>query len=123
MNKTVLTDEESRKLIELGVNAGEGTFFPHPEGEYWQGEECGDICFTLEDLLAMLPKKITDRRNIYELRIGVTDCLFVDEQWYVEYKDSRTDIDELDTFRSADELIDAVYAEICFLKTNNIKEL
>lgn len=112
MNKTVLTDEESRRLIELGVNAGEGTFFPHPDGEYWQGDECGDICFTLEDLLSILPKKITDRRDIYNLNIGVNS----EDLWYAKYLNDHECWDSLNSYQDAHELCDCIYDMILWLK-------
>lgn len=120
MKKTVLTAEESARLIELGVDENLASIKFDFDSN---GNEIKELRFRLEYLLSILPKKITDRRNIYELRMGITDCIGADEQWFVEYKDSRTDIDELESFVSAEELIDAIYQEICWLKTGKVKEL
>ena len=98
--KTKLTTEQIERLYNLGLNV-----------------------INLDEMLSFLPKKITDRRNIYQLRMGITDCLSGDEHWYVVYKDSRTDIDDLESFQSAEEMIDAVYAMLCWLKTENIQTL
>lgn len=111
MNKFVLTAEESNTLFNLGVPMGEATVFD---------EDNDEILFTLQDLLSILPKKITDRRRICELRIWVDHY---SDNWCIKYTHD-TDVNDFeDSFVSADELIDAVYQEICFLKTENIKEL
>ena len=119
--KTVLNIEQSARLIELGVDKKLASLDKYDFDA--NGKEIVEYCFRLEDLLRILPKKITDRRKIYQLRMGITDCIIGDEHWYVVYKDSRTDVDELESFQSAEELIDAVYAILVWLKTNKIKEL
>lgn len=111
MNKFVLTAEESNTLFNLGVPMGEATVFD---------EDNNDILFTLQDLLSILPKKVSDRQRIYELEISVDHY---SDAWCVQYTHN-TDVNNLeDSFQSAEELIDAIYAEICFLKTENIKGL
>lgn len=120
--KRTLSIEQSARLIELGVD--------HPDA--WINEITRDIngdkfpprvedhIFSLIHLLSILPKKITDRQRIYELRIWVNHY---SDNWCIEYTHD-TDVNDFDdSFVSAEELIDAVYQEICFLKTNNIKEL
>lgn len=98
--KTILQQEQINRLHEFGFDA-----------------------VRLTDLLSILPKKISDRRRIYELRMGVTDCICADEQWYVEYKDSHNDMDELESFQAAEELIDAIFDMIVWIRTNEFKAL
>lgn len=116
--RTTLSIEQSARLIELGVPESVSTFqyckaFDNPDEQY-------PTIFRLEDLLRILPKKITDRQRIYELRIWVDHY---SDNWCIEYTHDYGCNDLDDSFVSAEDLIDAVYQEICFLKTENIKEL
>lgn len=108
MNKTVLTIEESLKLTSLGVPEGEATYL---------GDDNEEYVFTLTDLLSILPKKITDRRKVYNLTIGVNS----EDLWYVKYINSLDDWDSLNSYQDAEELCDCIYDMIVWLKEN--KEL
>lgn len=126
--KTTLTIEQSARLIELGADkelANVCADVPDCDKPEWNDPNAIDILesqcvFSLESLLAILPKKITDRQRIYDLRIWVDHY---SDNWCIEYTHDYGCNDLDDSFVSAEELIDAVYAEICFLKTNNVKEL
>ena len=113
--KTTLTIEESSRLIELGVDKCLANIVSANEPYY-----SDDVEFSLGALLSILPKKITDRRNIYRLQIGVTG---LEEIWYVRYIGGQYDSDELDTRQESDNLINAVYYMLCYLKENKIQEL
>lgn len=119
--KTTLSVEDSAKLIELGVSpALANVRFDYDKN----GNEIREYQFSLDCLLAILPKKITDRRVIYELRMGICNSLGGGEYWYIKYVNPFLDTDELESFQSAEELIDAVYQELCWIKQQeNVKEL
>ena len=97
--KTKLTTEQIERLYNLGLDV-----------------------INLDEMLSVLPKKITDRRKVYNIQIEISDCLDEDEKWYISYRNS-LDIDELESFQSAEELIDAIYNILVWLKTNKIQEL
>lgn len=97
--KTKLTTEQIERLYNLGLNV-----------------------INLDEMLSVLPKKITDRRKVYNLRIDISDCLDGNEKWCISYRNV-LDVDELETFQSAEDMIDAVYAMLCWLKTENIQTL
>lgn len=90
--KTKLTTEQIEHLYDLGLNV-----------------------INLVEMLSILPKKITDCRNIYNLEIGVCDS---DDWWTICYRNRITGMDDLDSYQESKELIDAVYDEIVFLKDN-----
>ena len=118
--KTSLNIEESKRLIKLGIDpdmASKEVIENIYQAEY---SDPIPVAFTLEDLLRILPKKITDRQRIYELRIWIDHY---SDNWCIEYVHDSLCNDFDDSFVSAEELIDAVYQEIVFLKTDGIKEV
>lgn len=94
--KTTLQQEQINKLHEFGIDA-----------------------VRLTDLLSILPKKITDRRSIYNLTIGVNS----EDLWYAKYINDLDNWDSLNSYQDAHELCDCIYDMIVWLKTKNIKEL
>ena len=115
--KTKLTIEQSKRLIELGVDKSLADIVSANEPYYPD-----DVEFSLGALFSILPKKITDRRKVYNLQIEISDCLDADDKWCILYRNS-LGIDELDSFQSAEELIDAIYNILVWLKENKIQEL
>lgn len=97
--KTKLTTEQIECLYNWGLNV-----------------------INLDEMLSVLPKKITDRRKVYNLLIETADCLDGKERWYISYRNT-LDVDELDSHQSAEELCDAVYDMIVWVRTNNVREL
>lgn len=95
--KTILQQSQIDKLYEFGISATR-----------------------LTDLLSILPHKITDRQRIYNLEIGIWDSGY---GWTICYRDRINDTDDLETYQEAEELIDAVYQELCFLKAEKIQTL
>lgn len=91
--KTTLTAEQEIRLYDLGVTN----------------------IHTLDKLISILPKKITDRGKVYELKIWVDHY---SDAWYIEYTNVNECSDTLDSFQSAEELCDAVYYMI-----RNVKQL
>lgn len=118
--KQTLTIEQSARLIELGVDERKASSI------YYTTDPCDHkkcirkYQFCLTDLFRILPKKVSDRRKIYSLTIEIADCLDGDDKWCISYRNT-LDMDEWDSFQSAEELIDAIYAMILFLKSE--KEL
>lgn len=89
-----------------------------PSQSEWLSKHGIDILneeVNLQGLLAMLPKKITDRQRIYELKIGVDHY---SEEWYVKYENFDNSCDDLESFVSAKELIDAVFTAIVWVNTD-----
>lgn len=96
--KTILQQDQIRKLQEFGIDA-----------------------VKLDDLLRILPKKITDRYRVYELKIWVDHY---SDAWCIEYTNVNECSDTLDSFQSAEELCDAVYYMIRWIcKNDNVKQL
>lgn len=96
--KTKLTTEQIERLYDLGLNV-----------------------INLGEMLSILPKKITDRMRIYELKIWVDHY---SDAWCIEYTNVNECSDTLDSFQSAEELCDAVYYMIRWIcKNDNVKQL
>lgn len=108
--KTVLSVEESARLIEMGVPESISTF------EYCKmdPDEQYPTLFRLDDLLRILPQKITDRRKVYNLTMGVNS----EDLWYAKYMNIHNCCDELDSYQDAHELCDCIYDMIVWLKGN-----
>lgn len=94
--KTKLTTEQIERLYNLGLNV-----------------------INLDEMLSILPKKITDRRKIYNLTMGVNS----EDLWYAKYMNDHDCYDELGSYQDAHELCDCIYNMIVWLKTNKIQEL
>lgn len=110
--KQILTIEQSARLIEFGVDAKLASKDRYDFDA--NGNEYREYRFTLSDLLSILPKKVSDRQRIYELEMWVDHY---SDDWCVKYSH------EEDSFQSAEELCDAIYAEICWLKNEDNKNI
>lgn len=135
--KTTLTIEQSARLIELGVDKElandssfvfdkQGSTIPCTKGYALKPNEyCAEIqfadednpcvmahIFNLQDLLSILPKKIKCGSTSFRLRIGVD----VYDNYWVKYVTTPWGVDPLKSSQKAEELCDAIYAEICWLK-------
>lgn len=93
--KTKLTPQQSLRLNEFGIDA--------------KGLD-------LQGLLAMLPKKITDRRNIFHLEMGIDHY---SDEWYLKYVDYENCCDDLESWHSAAELIDVVFEGILWINSES----
>lgn len=105
--KEFLTIEESARLIELGVDKNLVDIVSANEPYYPD-----DVEFSLGALLSILPKKITDRRDIYNLTIGVNS----EDLWYAKYLNEHECWDSLNSYQEAHELCDCIYDMIVWLK-------
>lgn len=113
--KTVLTIEESAKLIELGVDAklASGRYFADVTPN--DGESFLDVkeypIFTLTDILAILPKEIHIHRG------GDTLSMMYHHngKWYVGYTNVT---DFCEHTKVAPELIDALYQLLIWVLEN-----
>ncbi|MBD5421496.1 MAG: hypothetical protein HDR38_08175 [Treponema sp.] len=109
--KTILTPEESRRLIDLGVDTKLaskrtlGVQIPTGIPNVYHKKEGGDPIFTLADLLSILPKEIKG----YHLEMGTND-----DEWYAEYDSVRLK----DSYTFAPELIDALYQLLIWVIEN-----
>lgn len=125
--KKTLTIEQSARLIELGVDkklANVCADVPDCDKPEWNDPNAIDILesqcvFSLESLLAILPKKITYNNFTYAPNIWVDEM----GAWNVEYVTLNMPFDDIGLSIRAEELIDAIYQELCYLRTNNIQEL
>ena len=95
--KTKLTTEQIERLYELGLNV-----------------------INLNEILSILPKKITDRQNIYNLEIGIWDS---GDGWSICYRNRITGTDDLESYQESEELVDAVFDIIVWVRTNKVKEV
>lgn len=87
----------------------------------WVKDSIKAYIFTLQDLLSILSKKITDHMNIYNLEIGVWDS---GDGWTACYRNRITGTDDLESYQEAEQLIDCIYDIIVWLKQqDNIQEL
>ncbi len=102
--KTDLTTKQSARLIELGVDRN---YASSAKGMYTIGSPARELdpIFSLTDLLTIIPKWIKYRHYLLWLNMGVDQY---DERWWCAYKDIY-DNDEDETYKSAPELIDALY--------------
>ena len=89
--KTKLTTEQIERLYNLGLNV-----------------------INLNEMLSILPQKITDRRKVYNLTMGVNS----EDLWYAKYMNIHNCCDELDSYQDAHELCDCIYDMIVWLKEN-----
>lgn len=108
--KTTLTIEQSARLIKLGVDKNLASRNNHDVDVY--GNKIDEYRFCLTDLLRILPKKITDRRDIYNLNIGVNS----EDLWYAKYLNDHECWDSLNSYQDAHELCDCIYDMIVWLK-------
>lgn len=110
--KTVLTPEESQRLIDLGVDPKLASNEQYVESDkVLNGIELPPElkpCFTLTNLLSILPKEIDERNLSMEY-----DSEF--KQWYIGYN--------LWHLKSAPELIDALYSLLIWCLENKIIKL
>lgn len=107
--KTVLSVEESTRLIELGVDKNLADIVSANEPYYPD-----DVEFSLGALFSILPKKVTDRRKVYNLTMGVNS----EDLYYAKYMNIHNCCDELDSYQDAHELCDCIYDMIVWLKEN-----
>lgn len=120
--KTTLTYKESKHLKELGVDPKLASVcaddVPENEKPSWDAPNMIEILesqlvYSLDDLLSILPKKITDRRGVYNLTIGVNS----EDLWYAKYLNDHECWDSLNSYQDAHELCDCIYDMIVWLKT------
>lgn len=118
--KTLLTKDQTARLIELGVDAGKATGrirvsepIATDKRFAWNYDRS---LFTLSDLLAILPKWIKHRHYLCFIEMGVDRY---SETWYARYVDEHG-VDEAETSQSAEELIDALYELLAYCIENNL---
>lgn len=114
--KTILTPEESRRLIDLGVDTKLaskrtlGVQIPTGIPNVYHKKEGGDPIFTLADLLSILPKEIEDSNlEIISTQVDIKQHKKV-SGWIVTYVNSYNDLAfGDDSIFQSPELIDALY--------------
>ena len=117
MNKICTSIEQSKKLIELGIDRKTSDLY------YWCGEDLRiggykaqdeelDIpAWSLAALLNIIPKHIGD--SVFRMDMGETDI----NLWFDDLS-SRT-VDEVLPDITKENFVDACYEMICWLKENN----
>lgn len=110
--KDKLTPKESQRLIELGVDPSKASEVQHFDDAVSQWTNRGYAIFTLSDLLELLPKEIkieipSEKSNaMLPLRMNWNRNI---KQWRCYYA----------AIFSAPELIDALFALLCWVVEND----
>lgn len=114
--KDRLTPEQSKRLIEIGVEPNKASkreivHDPNPKKEYIA------IIFTLTDILSLLPKEIKHKGDPYGLDINW------DDSWSASYFNAVNFVipnkEGSIAFEQAPELIDALFELLCWVLKNH----
>ena len=125
MKNQTLSISRMRHLQELGIDTSKGSV-------YEMTCKCGEyvyplfafkdslatepqkerICFTLQDIIELLPKQIKTDTDTYWLTISIYDC----KEWSVCYSMS----DEFDYYKEfkSESLLEAAYQMLCWCAEN-----
>lgn len=112
--KTTLTIEQSARLIELGVDERKASSIYYTIDPCDHKKRIRKYQFGLTDLLRILPKKIKSGSTTFRLRMGVD----VSDNYWVKYVSDPWGADPFESYQEEEDLIDAIYAMIVWLKEN-----
>ena len=121
--KTILTVEESQRLIDLGVDpkmATSKTTIIEEAGlcGRWESEV---LLFSLTDILIILPKSYFSEEHFAEMVLSIEVC---DNKWFANYRYyCGGELAGQDVEREAPELIETLYQLVIWCLENKIIKL